>query len=160
MLQQHLYVAEKLVEMELERAAHRMPRPTLDAPKRRGLRRRIGRLEPLIEEVQDRGVAAVLVLLLAEAVALVVEDDVLDRDAVRLHRLDDLVRLDLEDARVVRALEHQERLPDLRGVEQRRDPVQVLAVDRRVAELLVERLAERLPVGGDARQRAHPVRGQ
>jgi hypothetical protein len=39
MLEQHLYVAEKLAEMELERAAHRAPRPALDARKRRMLGR-------------------------------------------------------------------------------------------------------------------------
>jgi hypothetical protein len=39
MLQQHLYVAEKLAEMELERAAHRAPRPLQQQQKRRVLRR-------------------------------------------------------------------------------------------------------------------------
>jgi hypothetical protein len=39
MLQQHLYVSEKLAEMELERAAHRAPRPVLQPKKRRVLGR-------------------------------------------------------------------------------------------------------------------------
>ena len=68
-----------------------------------------------------------------------------------------LVRLDLQDARVVGPLQHQERLVDVAGVEQRRDLVEILPVDGRVAEFLVEGEAKRLPVGGDTLQGAHPV---
>ena len=49
--------------------------------------------------------------------AFVSEHDVLDRHAVLLHRRDDLVGLGLDDARVVRALEHDQRLADLVRVE-------------------------------------------
>src|SRR6266567_6553021 len=48
----------------------------------------------LVEEAQVRLLRGAPVLLLLEAVALVVEDDVLDGHAVLLHRRDDLVGLD------------------------------------------------------------------
>src|SRR5262245_25467991 len=72
----------------------RDPPPVRVRPRPTGSRH--GPLAPLplevpVEEVQDGPVALDLVLLLGEPVPLVVEDDVLDRHAVRLHRRDDVV---------------------------------------------------------------------
>src|SRR5688500_13787099 len=76
-------------------------------------------LEILVEEGDHGRVALDFVFLLHEAVALVLEDDVLDGDTVLLRCRHDLVGLDLQHPRVVRALkDHQWRL-DLVGVEQR-----------------------------------------
>src|SRR5215213_2032914 len=119
---------------------------------------RAGPLEVLVEEVEDGFVGPDFVGLLGEAVPLVVEDDVLDDAALLPDGLDYLVRLGLDAARVVGALNDDERLRDLVGVEERRGLAQELQLRRGVADLLVERLAERLPVGRDGLERAHPVR--
>mmetsp|Transcript_61330 Transcript_61330/g.144966 ORF Transcript_61330/g.144966 Transcript_61330/m.144966 type:complete len:401 (+) Transcript_61330:1400-2602(+) len=121
------------------------------------LRRRADGLQILVEELDHAAVGLDLVLLLREAVALIVEHQVIHRHAVLLDRGDDVIALGLDDARVVGALDDHQRLADLLGMEERRRGDQELAVLHRVADLLVERLAEALPVGRDALQRADPV---
>ena len=59
----------------------------------------------LVEEIEDRLVGANFILLLGEAVAFVVEDDVFDHAVLFLDRFDDFVRFRLDHARIVRALQ-------------------------------------------------------
>src|ERR1044071_1028087 len=114
--------------------------------------------EVLVEEVEYGLVGADFVGLLGEAVALVVEYHVLDHAVTLAYVLDYLVRLRLDDARVVRALKDYERAHDLVRVEERRGLAQHVELRRGVAYLLVESLAEGLPVGRYRLQRANPVR--
>src|SRR6476620_870414 len=71
--------------------------PGSDIALLRRLRRRLFPLQILVEELENPAVAGDLILLLREPVSLVIEDDVHDGHAVLLHRLDDLVRLWLDD---------------------------------------------------------------
>ena len=66
-----------------------------------------------VEELEGGLVAGELVFLFAEAVAFVVEDDVLDRDVILFHRGDDVVALGFDDARVVGALKDEKGLNSL-----------------------------------------------
>src|SRR5262245_64538447 len=81
-------------------------------PDRRLFRGRGGAFQVRVQELQDRGPRGDLVLPFAEAVPLIVEDDVLDRNTVLLDRGDDVVRLRLDDARVVGALADAQRFAD------------------------------------------------
>src|ERR1700693_769767 len=110
-----------------------------------------------VEEVEDRLPALDLVFLLGEAVPFVGEDDVLDRHAVLPGGGDDVVGLRLYDPRVVGPLQDHERLLYLIGVDERRDGEQHFAVFHRVADLLVERLALRLPPLRDRFEGPDPV---
>ena len=58
-----------------------------------------------VEELADAVVGLDLVLTAIETVALVGEQEVLDRDIVGTHRLDNLVGLHLQHTRIVGALE-------------------------------------------------------
>src|SRR5262245_24268012 len=126
------------------------------APARPSVRRRLALV--LVQEREVRLRRADAVLLVPEAVALVGEEHVLDRDAVLADRGGDLLALRLEHARVVLALDDEQGPPDLRGVDQRRARLQARPVGGGIAELGVERVAELGPPGRDALERADPVR--
>src|SRR5262249_7908427 len=81
-----------------------------------------------VEELPIRLRGLDAVLLLAEAVPFVGEHEVLHRHLVGTHRLDHLVTLDLQDPRVVRPLDDQQRLADVLRMEQGRDAPEPLAV--------------------------------
>ena len=110
-----------------------------------------------VEEGEDLAVALDLVLLLAEAVSFIVEDDIFDRHVVLAHGGDDVIGFGKNHARIVLALQHHQRLGDLVGVEQRRDGNEHVALAFRIADFLIERLAETFPVRRNAFQRAQPV---
>ena len=78
------------------------------------------------------------VLGLHEPVALVLEEQVLVVDALRLHRVDDLLGLRLLHARVVRALRDQHRDLDLVDLRQRRARPEELLLGLEVADALLD----------------------
>ncbi len=85
------------------------------------------------------------------------EDNVFDGDVVLLHGGDEFVAFDLQHARIVLALDDEQRLHDVGGVEQRRDTRVAFGVGGRVAHLVKERLFLGAPPCGDFLQRARPV---
>jgi hypothetical protein len=89
----------------------------------------------LFEEAHDGGRRGDAVGRLAEAVALVGEEHVLDRHAPALQVLDHLLGLHHRDVGVVGAVEHEGGSPD--GVEamERREPAQQLDLGLGVAVL-------------------------
>ena len=103
---------------------------------------RVAILEVAIEEVENRFVCADLVGLLRESVALVVKQHVFNNAAALLDILNNLIRLRLDHARIVRTLQHDQRLHDVVGMKQRRNCPQVLLLRTRIANLLIERLPE------------------
>jgi hypothetical protein len=101
----------------------------------------------IVEEIMNRSVGANLIRLPREPVSLVVEDDVFNDAVIFLHRLNDLIGFGLDDARVVRALQDDERLTYLVGVKQQRNFAQIFDAGFGVADLFVECLPLRLLVG-------------
>src|SRR3546814_545655 len=91
------------------------------------------------EEALGHRVEGRVVFRTGEAVAFVGEQHVGHRDALGLHRLDDLVALGLHHARIVGALADQQRLADLVDMGDRRAVQQQLLafVGARVADALV-----------------------
>src|SRR6266511_4020011 len=81
----------------------------------------------VLDELQRREELEVLVLLLAEAVALVLREEVPHGPAVPLYRGDHLLGLGVRHARVVAALDDEHRLRDLAGVREGRDRKKQLA---------------------------------
>ena len=75
-----------------------------------------------------------------------------------LDRFHDLVGIGLDHARIVRALQDNERLGDLIGVEERRNFAQHFHLRIWIADLRVERFPLRLPVRRDALERSDPIR--
>ena len=126
--------------------------------------------EVLREEALDGAVGVHPVLRLDEAVALVVLDHVLHLDAARAQGRDDLVRLGLGDARVVGALDHQQRGRDVVDPVERRARLEVgqLLGVVRVADVAEPGARQqRAPVGGErahqrdeARRADHADRGR
>src|ERR1044072_2014093 len=76
-------------------------------------------LQVTIQEVEYRLIRTNLISLLREPVPFVIEQHVLDNTVALLDVLDDLVRLGLDHARVVRTLQHDQWLHDLVSMEQR-----------------------------------------
>ena len=77
-------------------------------------------------------------------------EDFFENGAIGLHIVgadggDEFVALDLQHAWIVRALDHEQRLPDVCGMEERRDAAVTFGVGRGIAHLVVERFAERGP---------------
>ena len=95
-------------------------------------------LEVAIEKIEDRFVGTNLIRLLREPVPLVIEQHILDNTIALLDVLDDLIRLGLDNARVVRTLQHDQRLHNLVGMKQRRDCLQILQISTWIANLLIE----------------------
>ena len=93
----------------------------------------------------------------AETMTFIREEYVFDGHAIGAHGLDDFVTLDLQDARVIGALDHQHRSDDVGGMEERRDSAMAFRIGRRIAHLVIKGLTEALPPGRDAFQCAHPV---
>ncbi len=112
------------------------------------------------EELLHRYVHRHTIVLVGESMSLVVGDHVLDIAAEVAHRDDDLVRLGLDDAGVVGALDDEQRSGDLVGREEGRlllEPLHVLWI-LGIADLLVEELPRRLPVCGDRVEECQHVR--
>src|ERR1019366_7964959 len=81
----------------------------------------------VLDELQRREELEILVLLLAEAVALVFREEVPHGAAVLLDRANHLLRLRVGHARVVAELDDEHGLRDLAGVRERRDREEQLA---------------------------------
>src|SRR5262245_45565369 len=106
--------------------------------------------EVLREELLGHGVEMQSILRPGEAVALVLVEDVLHRQARLPHGLDDLLAFGLLDARVIRALGHKQGPSDLPREMQRRPRLQERLLCIRVADAVAENADQRLPVGRDA----------
>src|SRR5262249_15098250 len=100
------------------------------------------------QELFARGAHRQIVHGTGKAVAFVRRDDVFDREVAFAQRHHNLIRLGLLDARIVRALYHEQRRFDLvRRIERRLANQPRLAFRRRgVAHSLGEDFAERFPV--------------
>src|SRR4051812_40101376 len=108
---------------------------SMRASSRTPTRRRSLRLcQTLRKELRDRVVAAHAVRELEDVVTLVVEDEVLDVVAASAQLVDEVVRLALDDARVVAALDHEQRRLDLVDVRLRRALDEEVAVAFGIAE--------------------------
>ena len=90
--------------------------------------------------------------------SLIFEHNIFHYPALLLDRVNDLVGLRLDHARVIRTLQDHQGFDDLIGMEQRGYVAQHLLLCDRVSDLRVERLSLRLPVRRNAFQGAHPVR--
>src|SRR5260370_25435963 len=120
---------------------------------------RAGGFHVLVQELERCAVRVDVVLLLDEPVPLIGKHHVLGHAAAAAHGLHDLIGFDLQDPGIVRTLQHQHGLADPRRVKQGRDAIQPhAAAPIGIANFGEERLAERLPPGRDAAERAHPIR--
>ena len=76
-------------------------------------------LQIAIEKIEYRFIRTNLIRLLREPVPFVIEQHILDNTVALLDVLDDLIRLGLDNARIVRTLQNDQRLHDLVSVKQR-----------------------------------------
>src|ERR1043165_7252713 len=108
------------------------------------------RCEVSVEPVRRAPEGVDQVLARAEAVTLTLVDVLLERLLTLLQRVDHVLRLGARHARVVRALQQQERRLDPGDMRERRAIAIQVGVLRRIAELALEIVLEvtagRLPV--------------
>src|SRR3546814_18480495 len=110
-----------------------------------------------VQKFQDRTISGDLVRLLAKPMSFVGKDEIFDRDIVCLYLCNDILGFDGQHTWVVRALQHHQRLADIRSVKDRRNLAQILGVLVGIADFGEEQAAQVFPPSRRIGEQARPV---